>query len=127
MDDNIYGALFPIEIEPSTGHIKEVNNEDVIQQSIFMIIQTMPQERFLYPDFGCPLQSYVFGLMDYTTLKEIELTVKNNIEKWEKRISNLQVTALLDDKNEGQINISVKYMINGLNKAFNYIKTIKIR
>lgn len=127
MDNNFYGASFPIEIDYSTGRIKEVYNEEVIKQSIFMIIQTVQQERFLYSDFGCPLHDYVFGMLDYTALNEIKLIVKSNIEKWEKRINSLQVDTSLDNKNEGQINISVSYMINGLDKVFNDINTIKMR
>ncbi len=80
---DVYGWAFPVSVDPSTGRIREVNDEDLVRQSIRMILMTDYGERHYYPDFGCGLRQYAFGFTDYTALRRLEAEVKSCIERWE--------------------------------------------
>jgi phage baseplate assembly protein W len=123
MDDNKRGWAFPIECDPLTGRIREVSDDKTIHQSIRMILETSQGERYFYRNFGCGLKNFVFGTMNYTTLKQIEQDVRKSIEEWEKRVTLLSVQAKTDSMEK--VNIEIDYQIN--ERKFNYTYELVLR
>jgi phage baseplate assembly protein W len=123
--DNMRGWAFPIECNPLTGRIQEVSGEESVKQSIKMILNTNPGERFFYRGFGSGLTNFVFGLTNYTALKQVEMQVKESIEEWEKRISLISVKAQTDGVEK--ICIEINYQLKDNGTEFSYTHELEIR
>lgn len=105
------GWRFPLTADPAYGCIRTTDYEDMIRQSIHMILSTRKGERFLRPEFGCDIHDFVFQGADYTTLKRVENEVRRSINAWENRISDLSVHASVDPENHNRINIEISYFV----------------
>lgn len=123
---DIYGWSFPIEIDGNTGRIKEVWNEELIHQSIEMILKTNINERILFQNFGCGLRRFVFSTFEYSTYKQVENEVIRSLTLWEPRIELLYVTAKLDSSRENVLRIEIGYKIINLEAEFRYFYEVKV-
>jgi phage baseplate assembly protein W len=69
----------------------ESNREQVfdaaaINQSIMMILGTMPGQRLFRPQFGCNLYAKLFEPLNDLTAGSIQTIIKATLDKWEPRI-----------------------------------------
>jgi len=67
--------------------IKVDYDESAIKNSIINILNTIPGERFLIPEFGANLKKYLFLPVTKTTAEAIGNTILDAIEKWEPRVT----------------------------------------
>jgi phage baseplate assembly protein W len=81
-----------ISVTPSGG-IAMVSDEAAIRQSIIMLLSTVPGERVMRPDYGCPLNRLVFNPNDRTTAGLAIHYVRQAILRWEPRIEILRLDA----------------------------------
>jgi len=65
----------------------EVFNSDVINQSIHLIVTTIPGERLFNRTFGSPLYINLFENLTESKANSILTDVINSIKRWEDRIS----------------------------------------
>ena len=124
--DKIYGWAFPISVDESTGRIKEVTNEEVIHQSVKLILQTNIGERIACQDFGCS-RDYIFEEASFTMLKQIEREVKQCLTVWEQRISSIEVAAEVDQTENSRILLDISYKIADLEMMFHYYHNLDMR
>ena len=115
------GFHFPIQVEESTGKMKEVSLEEDIRQAIPIILMTRKGERVMRPDFGCSISDYAFDTTDYTTLVQMENAVREALIRWEPRIKDIQVH--IDDSQEqsGTLFIEINYRVRSTNNPFNLV------
>jgi phage baseplate assembly protein W len=74
-----------------------LTNEQAVLEAIKNIIITEPGERVMNPDFGCPIQHYLFEPIDPITMVSLKIAVTDAIWKWEdNRIENLDVQVTSD-------------------------------
>jgi phage baseplate assembly protein W len=114
------GISFPIEPE-SDEHLRMVKYEEAVRQAIRIIISTAPGERVMRPDFGCNIHDLVFGLNGSTTRGQIANEVKRALMRWEPRIDNINVTALLNPEQPNIVLIQVDYIIRLTNVRDNLV------
>lgn len=119
-----YGWAFPVIVDAVTGKIKKAVNEDMVHQSVKMVLGTNFGERYLEPEFGAGLQKYAFEIADYTTLKEIEKDVRESLALWEKRITEVEALARLED--DGRVVVDVSYRIGDIDAVFHYSHHIAV-
>jgi len=75
---------FDLDKDMSTnGELKDV---DVINQSIEMILSTLPGERLFNPTFGSDFQLRIFDTMDVDFLEVLIDDTLGAIKRWEDRI-----------------------------------------
>ena len=115
------GFHFPIEVEEATGRMKTVSLEEDITQAIRIILMTRKGERVMRPDFGCDIYDYAFDAMDYTTLVQMEHTVREALMIWEPRITNVEVRINDEQEQEGMLLIEISYLVRSTNNPFNLV------
>ncbi|GBF34820.1 hypothetical protein DCCM_3940 [Desulfocucumis palustris] len=115
------GWKFPVEVDPKTGRIKLSEYEEDISEAIRIILATSKGERVMRPDFGCGVQSFVFGLTDTTTLKLFETEVKQAIMAWEPRVQEVEVKIVFDRDTPGKLLINIQYIVRLTNNLFNLV------
>lgn len=95
-----------LDLNPITGLLAKVTNEDAVKQSLKNLIYTNRTERFYNPFIGSRLRSLMFEPMDSVTQqllsKEINETISNNEPRVE--ILNVIVTPR-EDQNRYDIKI----------------------
>lgn len=104
------GVKFPPQVNKATGKFELVSGEDCIRQSIYLILMTLKEERFLHPDFGSSLPAWVFMEENSSMQSFLSMELERDIRRAEPRIQNVEVKVQPDIKKEYLI-VSVDYII----------------
>jgi phage baseplate assembly protein W len=104
------GLAFPLQVNPR-GEIALARGERDIEQSIRIILETMPGERVMRPDFGCRIWELVFAPYDPTTEGLLIHYVEQALTRWEPRIDLTSVKVSDDPVQQGAVLIEINYVI----------------
>jgi uncharacterized protein len=121
------GWSFPVRLDEKEGTIRLSEYEKDVQESIWIILSTAKGERVMRPDFGCGIHDLVFEIINTTTLAEIETRVREALAAFEPRIDVTQVSALSGGGVDGQLRISIDYVIRGTNNQLNLVYPFYIK
>ncbi|HEX2927388.1 MAG TPA: GPW/gp25 family protein [Ruminiclostridium sp.] len=126
MDERLWdsGWKFPVQVDKSTGKIMMSRGEEDIHEAIILIIKTAKKERRKRPGFGSNIHQYAFSEGNLSTLTMLEEDIKSAINNWEPRVSEVDVSASVDNRQQEKIVIDISYNIKSLGR--NYKKTIEI-
>jgi uncharacterized protein len=103
------GLAFPLRIS-SQGAV-QLSAEDLnIEESIWIILRTDLGERVYRPDFGCRLSELTFAPLNTQTMMMIRLCVQEALQRWEPRITRVEVTTDPDPV-RGRIDIMINYQV----------------
>jgi hypothetical protein len=91
------------------GRFDTVTDAHAIQQDLRMLLTTRRGERVMRPEYGCDLHRLIFAPNDETTAGMAIHYVKQAIERWEDRITDLRVDA--DGDGAGRLNITISYRV----------------
>jgi phage baseplate assembly protein W len=75
------------------GRVALVSGDDAIRQSIILLLTTMPGERVMRPDYGCPLHRLLFAPNDATTAGLAIHYVRQSLVRFEPRIDIVSLDA----------------------------------
>lgn len=109
------------------GTIRFSEYERDVQESIWIILSTRKGERVMRPDFGCGIHDLVFAVINTTTLTEIENSVRDALAAFEPRIDVTRVKAESEGGIDGQLHISIDYLIRGTNNQLNLVYPFYIK
>lgn len=115
------GLAFPVKPEPATGRLRQQTEEDDIREAVRIILGTRKGERVMRPEFGCGIHEFVFGTMDYDTLRQMESAVQEALVLWEPRIEQIQVRAEAGPDRDGQVLINIFYRVRSTNNLYNLV------
>jgi phage baseplate assembly protein W len=104
------GLAFPFQVNPR-GEIALAKGERDIEQSIRIILETMPGERVMRPEFGCRIWELVFAPHDPTTEGLLIHYVEEALARWEPRIDLTEVRVSDDPIHDGAVLVEINYMI----------------
>jgi len=104
------GLAFPLQVN-SRGEIALARGERDIEQSIRIILETMPGERVMRPDFGCRIWELVFAPRDPTTEGLLIHYVQEALTRWEPRIDVQRIYVGDDPAQDGTVLININYQI----------------
>lgn len=104
------GLAFPVQLTPK-GEIALVSAEQDIEQSIRIILSTMPGERLMRPEFGCRVHELLFEPQDATTEGLIVYYVEQALGRWEPRIEVQEVRVVRDGYDTGVLLVEIDYRI----------------
>jgi Bacteriophage baseplate protein W len=121
------GWSFPVRVDEKEGTIKFSEYEQDVRESIWIILSTSKGERMMRPDFGCGIHDLVFEIINTTTMTEIETSVREALATFEPRIDVVQINARSGNDLDGQLRISIDYVIRGTNNQFNLVYPFYIR
>lgn len=75
------------------GAVAMVDGPGLISQSLMILLGTVPGERVMRPDYGCPLDRLVFAPNDATTAGLAIHYVRQALRRWEPRVEILRLDA----------------------------------
>lgn len=104
------GVKFPPQVNKATGKFELVSGEECIRQSVYLILMTLKEERFLHPDFGSSLPAWVFMEENSPMQNFLSSELERDIRRAEPRIQNVGVKIQPDTEKESLI-VSVDYII----------------
>lgn len=92
-------------VNPTTGYLGVLTNEDSIKQAMKNLIMTNLGERFYSTKKGCKIKGSLFENPEVPgTLEVVRLQIINCIQAYEPRIPASNIT-ILDDENGIRVNI----------------------
>jgi uncharacterized protein len=112
------GWRFPVAYKDS--HILLSSDERNIEDSIWIILATAPNERVMRPDFGCGIHRLVFEVNELETISQIQQEVRAALVRWEPRIDVLDVGVETKDLGE-ELLINIHYQVRRTNNFFNLV------
>jgi uncharacterized protein len=104
------GLAFPLQFNPR-GQISLAAGERDIEQSIRIILGTIPGERAMRPEFGCRAWELVFAPNDPETASLMADYVTSALERWEPRIEVNDVLVYGDTEQDGALMVEILYSV----------------
>lgn len=118
----ILGRAVRFPFRPGTnGGFAFIDGEDVVAQSIQMILLTALGERQMRFEFGSDLPRLIFSPITSSTLVEIEQAARNALRDWEHRIVVQSVSAVPDPDLESKVTLTITYDIPQTNARGNLV------
>jgi hypothetical protein len=114
------GWALPLGTNPRGG-IAVVSGYEEIDASIRMIIETMPGERVMRPDFGCAIWDLLFSPVDANTLGLMGLSVREALDRWEPRIDVEECVARPDPDESSRVLLDIAYKVRATNDRRNLV------
>ena len=97
---------------PVTNDLVVSKDASAIKQAIVNLLLTNKGERLMNPDYGSDIRSYLFEPLDYGTANQIKRNILFTIDKWEPRISVLNINAIPNYADNG-FDVEMTYEIRG--------------
>jgi Bacteriophage baseplate protein W len=95
----------------TAGRIDMVEDDDAIRQGIILLLTTIPGERVMRPDYGCPLHRLMFAPNDATTAGLAIHYVRQALLRYEPRISVVSLDARASDIDEARLVVTLEYQV----------------
>ena len=114
------GVAFPLRTDRH-GRVALVHDEDDVAQAIEIILNTIPGERPMRPDFGCAIQDCLFASIDALTLGHVEHAVRVALARWEPRIEVQSVEFDLSGVRDGLLVTLIAYRLRATSTAHNLV------
>jgi uncharacterized protein len=114
---DLYGRSlsFPPQVG-TNGQMLWSAGEANVRESICIILRTRPGERVMQPDFGCPLDNYLFEPNNISTLRLIQEDVKRSIARWEPRVTLNDVQVAVNPFDQRAVDITIYYTLIAMQK-----------
>jgi hypothetical protein len=122
-DSNFLGRgwSFPPSFELQSGTVDLVSGDADIQQSLHVLFSTMPGERTMLPLFGCNLRQYLFEAAGPALFARIRKQMETAVLYYEPRITILDIAIAPAGPIDGQLNVSLTYLIRQTNTRSNMV------
>lgn len=114
------GFSFPVKPDMS-GHLALVSGEELVQQSVMLILDTAPGERVMLPEFGCGIHELVFEPNTVMLHTRIQHRVREALTKWERRIDVLSVRVESSAEEKTLLLIRIDYRLRSNNSLYNLV------
>jgi phage baseplate assembly protein W len=115
------GWAFPPAFDIQTKYVRMVSEEEDIQQSIRIILGTVPGERIMNPKFGCGIIKHVFETTDATSITILKDLIYDAILYYEPRIKSEKIDILTEKIEEGILLVHISYRIIITNTRSNMV------
>src|SRR5580658_3647933 len=107
------GWAFPPSFGAGGGEVEMVSGSEDVQQSLQVLLATVPGQRVMQELFGCDMERLVFEQLDQGSINTVTGIVTNSILDYEPRVDLNGVEVNQSDAEEGLLLISIDYMIRG--------------
>ena len=115
------GLKFPLQIDPKTGKIAMVREEEDIAEAIGIIINTVQGERVMRPDFGSNVLDYTFSAASDSLRQSLAFDLREQLGYLEPRIDDIEVRCKDTDELSGSIIVEVSYRVRSTNNRYNRV------
>lgn len=104
------GWTFPPQID-AQGGLSLTSERSELEQSIHIILRTIPGQRVMRPAFGCRLYELIFAPNNSHTAAQARRYVEEALGMWEPRINVTQVDVQADDSGSNRLIINIDYEV----------------
>lgn len=115
------GWSFPPEFLPLDHSARLSDGRTDIEESLRILLSTLPGERVMQPKYGCDLTPLLFEPLTTTLGSIMEDKVKTSIHYHEPRIEPISVSLSLADAEAGKVLIEINYRIRANNTRHNFV------
>jgi phage baseplate assembly protein W len=115
------GWAFPPSFDRTQQSAVMVAAEHDIRQSLYILLSTIPGERVMLPDYGCPVHEHVFDLAGETLFTHLQTMIANAILYYEPRIKVEDINVTMPNQLDGQLLIDIDYVIIQTNTRNNLV------
>lgn len=115
------GWSFPPSFSEKGKHVKLSAEQEDIEQSIKIILSTLPGERLMRPDFGCGITRFVFEKQDSAFINGLNHIIGQALLNFEPRINYIDVEMLERNDLDGILHMQVNYTIIITNTRHNMV------
>lgn len=103
------GFAFPLRVDPRGG-IERASEENLVKQSIWVILSTSKGELQRNPRFGCGIHDLVFCANTPSNRAQIAHQVRQALLEWERRI-DLTDVRVLQGESANDLLIAIDYRL----------------
>jgi len=121
------GWSFPPSFDWRSKEAVMVSQFQDIEQSLHILLSTVPGERVMQPAYGCGIQRMVFENVNDSTLTEIKDLVAKAILFFEVRITLHEVEVDLDGLMDGLLRLKLDYTVRTTNTRTNMVYPLYLR
>ena len=115
------GLKFPLQVDPRTGKIAMVDQEEDIREAIGIILRTGRGERVMRPEFGADTMDYAFAPMSSSMTNAVAHELRLILLEQEPRIQDVEVQCDQLDQQNGTVVIHVSYTVRSTNNRYNHV------
>ena len=115
------GLKFPLQVDPKTGKIAMVDQEEDIREAIGIILRTGQGERVMRPEFGANCLQYSFAPVSSSMTNAISQELRRILLEQEPRIQDVEVQCQELDQQNGAVVIHVGYTVRSTNNRYNHV------
>jgi phage baseplate assembly protein W len=115
------GWAFPPAFNKYTNSVEMVSGVTDIEQSIRIILGTIPGERVMYPSFGCGINTFVFETSDVTHITMLKDTIYDALLFHEPRIKVEKIEVVEDEPVDGLLKIYIEFSVIITNSRSNIV------
>lgn len=115
------GLKFPLQVDPRTGKIAMVDQEEDIREAIGIILRTGRGERVMRPEFGADTMDYAFAPMSSSMTNAVAHELRLILLEQEPRIQDVEVQCDQLDQHNGTVVIHVSYTVRSTNNRYNHV------
>jgi len=98
-----------------------VSNVQDIEQSLLIILSTIPGERLMRPEFGCDLKRLVFEINDSTLIANFNHIIYHALLNFEPRVNFIEAIIINRDELDGVLQVQVNFEIITTNTRHNIV------
>lgn len=115
------GLKFPLQVDPRTGKIAMVDQEEDIREAIGIILRTGRGERIMRPEFGADTMDYAFSPVSSSMTNSVSHELRLILLEQEPRIQDVEVVCDQLNQNSGTVVIHVSYTVRSTNNRYNHV------
>lgn len=115
------GWGFPPEFNKKEGTVRLVSGEADINESLFVLMATVPMERVMQPAYGCGLKLMVFESINESTITLLKDTIRRAVLFFEPRITLNEIEIDQEQAQEGVLYIQLNYTVRTTNSRSNMV------
>ena len=115
------GLKFPLQVDPQTGKIAMVSEEEDIREAIGIILRTGQGERIMRPEFGSTVTRYLFRSIQNTAQARLTNELREQLLYQEPRITDVEVECAPLDGPDSGLSVSVAYTVRSTNNRYNHV------
>lgn len=115
------GWGFPPEFSLDAGGVRMVKGADDIEESLRILMATVPRERVMQPAYGCGLKQLVFESINESTLTLIRDAIQRAVLFFEPRIDLEDIEIDEGQAHEGVLLIRLNYRVRTTNSRTNLV------
>jgi phage baseplate assembly protein W len=114
------GWKYPVELD-RMGGIAISSYDDLVRQSVLVILGTAFGERVMRPTFGCEIHELVFAPNNLHTATLAADFCVQALLKWEPRIQDVEAEAEPNKDEPSRLDIHIKYKLRGSSTPRNLV------